>query len=81
MVEEVLVEGFRVGLTEFLDDVFAYFVAVLANRGADGCDEVCRGSLVGFVHGFYGCFCDVSYGSPPAGMGQTNGFVGWIVEI
>lgn len=49
-------EGFRVGLTEFLDDVFAYFVAVLANRGADGCDEVCRGSLVGFVHGFYGAF-------------------------
>ena len=74
-------EGIRISLAEFFDDVFAYFVAVLADGGADGCDEVCRGSLVGFVHGFYGCFCDVSYGSAPARVGQTNGFVGWIVEI
>ena len=74
-------EGFRISLAEFFDDVFAYFVAVLADGGTDGCDEVCRIGVIGFLHGFYGCFCYVSYGSPPAGMGQTNGFVGWIIEI
>ena len=80
-VEEFFVEGFRISLAEFFDDVFAYFVAVLADGGTDGCDEVCRVCVIGFLHGFYGCFCDVSYSSPPAGMGQTDGFVGWIIEI
>ena len=74
-------EGFRISLAEFFDDVFAYFVAVLSDGGTDGCNEVCRIGVIGFLHGFYGCFCDVSYGSPPTGMGQTDGFVDWIIEI
>ena len=58
-----------------LRDIAAYLIAVPADRGTHGADQILRHGAVFPSHPFYRLSGDFLRGSPPAGMNQTDGAV------